>query len=112
MILGATLMLSLQWVIGLSIVSFVIPNIIITCGVGLVLGTSAGLAMSQFSDNAGMVAAAFGVIVYGFSGCLGLIVTSMKTHHALGVGLTMLVFATLCLVMILTLFSKQDISTN
>lgn len=97
-IVGAIFMLSAQVLLGVSIASFVVPNLIITSGVGLVLGTSAGLAMSQFADNAGMVAAAFGVLVYGFSGLLGLIVTAYDCDHAMAVAFTMMVLGMLGLV--------------
>lgn len=96
MLLGSFSMIILlaKWGVGLP--SYVFPNFLVTAGVGLVLGASAGITMMQFNQHAGLVASAFGVMIYIVSGVSGLIVMSFFVKHAFAAAICLFTLSLIC----------------
>jgi len=67
-IIGAALMCAWDWYFGLSIIAFIIPNALLTLGIGLMFGPAMAGTLRPFKHIAGMASASYGAVLYCVTG--------------------------------------------
>lgn len=87
---GALIMMMLNLTLGLSAISFVIGNVLITIGGGLMTGPATSAALEPFPNEAGFASGVFGAIQYGLPALIGFFVTRFEITSAANLALPML----------------------
>ena len=95
--LGAGIMLLWNQFFGLSIVSLVLPNMVIAFGVGCILGPAMAGALEPFGDMAGTASACIGTCQFLLAALVGSIVAGDGVDNAIGYAGTILMLGIVCL---------------
>lgn len=90
-LLGATSMLVWHLLYGLSKTGLMLPNLIITAGVGLSFGACTAGALAPFRDMAGTAAAAYGSILYCGAGLIGALAMQFEISSTVNLAITMII---------------------
>lgn len=80
--IGAACMFILNLLQGLTVLNLMLPNTIVTFGVGLILGPCMAEVMKNYRHIAGMASAVYGAIVYCGSSLLVSVVMQLEIHDA------------------------------
>jgi DHA1 family bicyclomycin/chloramphenicol resistance-like MFS transporter len=97
---GASLMIYLTIMMGLNITVFVLTNIIITIGGGLMTGPATSAALEPFTEETGMASGVFGSLQYGIPAMLGFLVTRFEIHSLTNLAIPMLLLSLLNILLI------------
>lgn len=92
-IVGSSMMAAAYIIFDLTVLGIVIPNTIMTLGVGLMIGPATGAALEPFKDRAGAASGLFGTIQFGFPALLGLFLTQWPIENSLSIALPLLAFS-------------------
>ena len=95
---GSASMLGLEVRYGLSAEVVVLCNLIMTAGVGIMIGPSTGAAIQPFSQLAGTASGAFGALQYGGAAIVGFLVTRFPIVSSLSLAGPMCIMATLTII--------------
>lgn len=106
---GAVFMALIRIAFGLHTFGIIIPNTIMTIGVGIMIGPATGAALQPFKHLAGTASGLFGTIQYGFPALLGLFVTRFPLQSSLSIAIPMMLMATLSITIAMLL--QTSIST-
>ncbi|MCH9755650.1 MAG: multidrug effflux MFS transporter [Gammaproteobacteria bacterium] len=82
-LIGASVMLLLNYFFSLSVLYIVLSNSLITFGGGLVMGPATSGALEPFKAHAGTASGVFGAIQYGLPAFIGLFVTRFEMTSTL-----------------------------
>jgi DHA1 family bicyclomycin/chloramphenicol resistance-like MFS transporter len=93
MLLGAGFMLWLNWGFGLSKSALLLPNAVLTFGIGLLLGPCTAGAMRPFKHIAGTAAATYGALLYCLSALIVAGIMQFKIVNALPLAIMVLFMA-------------------
>lgn len=88
--LGASSMLIWHLVDGLSKAGLMVPNLIMTAGVGLSFGACTAGALAPFKDIAGTAAAAYGFLLYSGAGLIGALAMQFEVSSTTNLAITMM----------------------
>ncbi|MCR9192738.1 MAG: multidrug effflux MFS transporter [Gammaproteobacteria bacterium] len=91
--LGAVAMLVSNYFLGLSVVSVVCSNLLITLGGGLSVGPATSAALEPFPNHAGTASGIFGAIQYGLPALIGLVVTRFAMTSTLPLAVPILILS-------------------
>lgn len=105
-LLGAAIMLAIALSLGLSIYGLLLPNCIITFGIGWLYGPCAAGAMHKFKAIAGTASATYGALLYCISSLFVSAVMQLHLHSTVPIAVTMLVFGVLSLLVMRTMPSR------
>ncbi len=89
--LGATTMLIWHCADGLSKAGLMVPNLIMTAGVGLSFGASTAGALAPFKEIAGTAAAAYGFVLYCSAGLIGALAMQFEISSTTNLAITMMI---------------------
>lgn len=95
MLTGACVMLAWDWLYGLSKVGFILPNLVMTFGVGLLFGPCMAGAMRPFKHIAGMASASFGALLYCTTSLIVTLVMQFPIKSAVPLAATVIVMGCL-----------------
>lgn len=99
-ITGATVMFLLSIYIKLNILIVVLPNLIITVGVGFTFGPSRAAAMIPFKENAGKATAAYGTIQYCLAAIVAAIAMLFPITSAMPLAITMFILGSINIILL------------
>ena len=94
-IFGAALMYLWDWYYGLSIIAIIIPNAILTLGIGLMFGPAMAGTLRPFKHIAGMASASYGAVLYCLTGAIVSGVMQFEIIDDQPLALSMLIMGTL-----------------
>lgn len=110
-IMGAITMLVWHILYGLSKLGLMLPNCIMTAGVGLIFGACTAGALAPFKEVAGTAAAAYGFILYCSAALIGGLIMQFEINNTIVLGVTMLTLGSInvCMMLILIYKSKNKV---
>ncbi|WED43282.1 multidrug effflux MFS transporter [Legionella cardiaca] len=88
-----------------SILSFMLPMLCLTLGIGISMGTATALAIKDFKQQAGIATAVLGACQFGLAGLIGILVAKL-TPGALNLAIPVLCFSLLGLTRVTKLSFK------
>lgn len=101
MALGSFAMLVVAGLLPMAVANIVVPNAIMTFGVGLIMGPATGAALQPFKRLAGAASGLFATLQYCGSGLIGFMATRFEIHSAMTIAVPLLLSTILATFMLL-----------
>lgn len=86
-VLGGFCVLFTDYYLGLTPLGLVLPNLLVTLGVGLIFGPCTAGAVNEYKHMAGVASACFGTLAYGGSGIIVGLIMQMGEINAQHIGM-------------------------
>ena len=109
-IFGASLMIFLDLLLGLSLWGMLIPNLFICIGSALTMGPALGKALEQYGEMAGTASAIYGFIQFMIPSLVGGIVMVYEVKNTGSLSYPMLLLGCLMLLSLLSTYKKTPSS--
>lgn len=99
--MGSAMMLGWNFIYGLSKLGLMLPNAIITFGVGLIFGPCAAAGLAAYKHMAGTASAVYGTIEYSGAALVGALVMSFNVESTFSLGFTLFIMGGINILLIM-----------
>lgn len=101
MMAGSVAMLTAAEALPMSVASIIVPNGMMTFGVGLVMGPATGAALQPFKRLAGTASGLFATMQYCGAGLIGFVATRFAIHSAMTIAVPLLISTSIALLVLI-----------